>query len=56
MLRTLSIRDYALIEELDVEFESGLNIITGETGAVKSILLGALGLLLGDRASTEAVR
>ena len=56
MLRTLSIRDYALIEELDVEFESGLNIITGETGAGKSILIGALGLLLGDRASTEAVR
>lgn len=56
MLRSLSIRDYALIEELEVEFESGLNIITGETGAGKSILLGALGLLLGERASTEAVR
>lgn len=56
MLRSLSIGDYALIEELEVEFESGLNIITGETGAGKSILLGALGLLLGDRASTEAVR
>lgn len=56
MLRSLSIHDYALIEELDVEFDSGLNIITGETGAGKSILLGALGLLLGDRASTEAIR
>jgi DNA repair protein RecN (Recombination protein N) len=56
MLRSLSIRDYALIEELEVEFDSGLNIITGETGAGKSILVGALGLLLGDRASTEAVR
>ncbi len=56
VLRSLSIRDYALIEELDVEFESGLNIITGETGAGKSILIGALGLLLGDRASMEAVR
>ena len=56
MLRTLYIRDYALIEELEVEFDSGLNIITGETGAGKSILLGALGLLLGDRASTEALR
>ncbi|MDX1419783.1 MAG: DNA repair protein RecN [Rubricoccaceae bacterium] len=56
MLRSLSIRDYALIERLEVEFDSGLNIITGETGAGKSILLGALGLLLGDRASTEAVR
>jgi DNA repair protein RecN (Recombination protein N) len=56
MLRSLSIRDYALIEELEVEFDSGLNIITGETGAGKSILVGALGLLLGERASTEAVR
>ncbi|MDX1440412.1 MAG: DNA repair protein RecN [Rubricoccaceae bacterium] len=56
MLRSLSIRDYALIEELEVEFDSGLNIITGETGAGKSILIGALGLLLGERASTETVR
>lgn len=56
MLRSLYIRDYALIEELEVDFDSGLNIITGETGAGKSILLGALKLLLGDRASTEALR
>ena len=56
MLRSLYIRDYALIEELEVEFDSGLNIITGETGAGKSILLGAMKLLLGDRASTEVVR
>ncbi|MEM1043127.1 MAG: DNA repair protein RecN [Bacteroidota bacterium] len=56
MLRSLHIRDYALIEALEVEFDSGLNIITGETGAGKSILLGALGLILGERASTEAVR
>ena len=56
MLRSLYIRDYALIEELEVEFDSGLNIITGETGAGKSILLGAMKLLLGDRASTEALR
>ena len=56
MLRSLTIRDYALIEALEVEFDSGLNIITGETGAGKSILLGALKLLLGDRASTEALR
>ena len=56
MLRSLTVRDYALIEELEVEFDSGLNIITGETGAGKSILLGALKLLLGDRASTEALR
>lgn len=56
MLRSLTIRDYALIESLEVEFDSGLNIITGETGAGKSILLGALKLLLGERASTEALR
>lgn len=56
MLRSLHIRDYALIDRLEVEFDSGLNIITGETGAGKSILLGALGLLLGDRASTETLR
>lgn len=56
MLRSLTIRDYALIEQLEVEFDSGLNIITGETGAGKSILLGAMKLLLGERASTEAVR
>src|SRR5690606_7753248 len=56
MLRSLSIRDYALIERLEVEFDSGLNIVPGEPGARKSILVGALGLLLGDRASTEAVR
>ena len=56
MLRSLHIRDYALIDALEVEFDSGLNIITGETGAGKSILLGALGLLLGDRASTETLR
>ncbi len=56
MLRSLYIRDYALIEELEVEFGNGLNIITGETGAGKSILLGALKLILGERASTESIR
>ena len=56
MLRSLYVRDYALIEELDVEFGSGLNIITGETGAGKSILIGALQMILGERASTESVR
>ncbi|HYE96968.1 MAG TPA: DNA repair protein RecN [Rubricoccaceae bacterium] len=56
MLRSLSIRDYAVIEQLEVEFDSGLNVITGETGAGKSILVGALKLLLGERASTEAIR
>ena len=56
VLRSLYIRDYALIEELEVEFDSGLNIITGETGAGKSILIGALKMILGERASTEVVR
>lgn len=56
MLKTLQIKDYALIENITVNFHSGLNIITGETGAGKSILIDALGLLLGERASTEVVR
>ncbi|NNF02911.1 MAG: DNA repair protein RecN [Rhodothermales bacterium] len=56
MLQRLYIRDFALIEELEVEFGPGLNIVTGETGAGKSILVGALKLILGDRASTDAVR
>lgn len=54
MLRSLSIRNYALIDSLDVEFPEGLIVISGETGAGKSILLGALSLLLGARA--DAVR
>ena len=56
MLKTLYIRNYAIIDELTVEFSSGLNIITGETGAGKSILIDALGLLLGERAVSEDVR
>lgn len=56
MLRSLYVRDFALIEELDVEFDAGLNIITGETGAGKSILIGALQMILGERASTDTVR
>jgi DNA repair protein RecN (Recombination protein N) len=56
MLRTLVIRDYALIDRLEVEFESGLNIITGETGAGKSIIVDSMALLLGERASPEVVR
>lgn len=56
MLKRLYIRDFALIEELEVEFASGLNIVTGETGAGKSIIVGALKLILGDRASTDTIR
>ena len=56
MLTTLSIKNYALIEELAVEFERGLNIITGETGAGKSIIIDALSLILGERADSGAVR
>lgn len=56
MLRFLSIKNYALIEAVEVEFESGLNILTGETGAGKSIIIDALSLLLGERATAEVVR
>ena len=56
MLQTLWIKDYAIIDELTVEFGGGLNIITGETGAGKSILVDSLGLILGGRSSVEAVR
>jgi len=56
MLRSLRVKDYALIRELEVEFKPGLNIITGETGAGKSILVGALKLILGERASKEYIR
>ncbi len=56
MLRTLYIRDYAIIDELEVDFENGLNILTGETGAGKSIMIGALKLMLGERASGQMVR
>ncbi len=56
MLKTFEVKDYALIDQINVEFGKGLNIITGETGAGKSILIDAMGLLLGERASTEVVR
>ncbi len=56
MLSSLFIKDYALIKEVTIEFGSGLNIITGETGAGKSIMLDALGLILGGRAYIESVR
>ena len=55
MLRRLTVKNYAIIRELDMGFGEGFTIITGETGAGKSILLGALGLVLGDRADTSVL-
>ena len=56
MLRRLTVENYALIDRLDMELDARLNIITGETGAGKSILLGALGLLLGNKNDNAAIR
>jgi len=56
LLTTLSIKNYALIEDINIGLQSGFTIITGETGAGKSIMLGALGLLLGDRADFSSIR
>ena len=56
MLRTLSIRNFAVVEALEVEFDPGFTVLTGETGAGKSILLDALSLLLGDRFETRQLR
>ncbi len=56
MLTSLSIQNYALIDQLSIDFTKGLSIITGETGAGKSILLGALGLVLGNRADTNSLK
>ncbi len=56
MLKSLHIQNYALIEQLDMSFERGFSVITGETGAGKSIMLGAIGLLLGQRADRSAIK
>ncbi|MBK7184179.1 MAG: DNA repair protein RecN [Bacteroidetes bacterium] len=56
MLKHLSVQNYALIDKLEVELTDGLTIITGETGAGKSILLGALGLIAGSRADTQSLQ
>ncbi len=56
MLKHLYIRNYALIEELNLDLQSGFSVITGETGAGKSILLGAIGLLLGQRTDTKCIQ
>ena len=56
MLSSIFIQNYALIEKLDINFNKGFSVITGETGAGKSIILGAIGLLLGQRADTKSIR
>ena len=56
MLQSIHIQNYALIEKLDIDFLSGFSVITGETGAGKSIILGAIGLLLGQRADLKAIK
>lgn len=56
MLQSIHIQNYALIEKLDIDFHAGFSVITGETGAGKSIILGAIGLLLGQRADLKAIK
>ncbi len=56
MLQSIHIQNYALIETLDIDFHQGFSVITGETGAGKSIILGAIGLLLGQRADIKAIK
>ena len=56
MLSELSIFNFALIDSLNIEFNKGLNILTGETGAGKSIIIDALGLVLGQRSNRENIR
>ena len=56
MIRYLAITNLAVIESVSVEFEQSFNVLTGETGAGKSMLVGAVGLLLGGRASQDLVR
>ncbi|WP_101690092.1 DNA repair protein RecN [Dysgonomonas massiliensis] len=56
MLKSLYIKNYALIDSLEIDFDNGFSVITGETGAGKSIILGALGLILGQRADAKAIK
>ncbi|HMH33208.1 MAG TPA: AAA family ATPase, partial [Puia sp.] len=55
MLKQLQIQNYAIIDEIDIVFSAKLNVITGETGAGKSILMGALALILGERADSSVL-
>ena len=56
MIQNLKIQNYALIKHLDIDFDKGMSVLTGETGAGKSIIIGALGLLMGQRADTKTIR
>ena len=56
MLKTLTVWNFALLEQVEIEFDAGLNILTGETGAGKSILIDALGAVLGHRLSGDVIR
>ena len=56
MLKKLYIKNFTLIDELDIDFHQGFSVITGETGAGKSIILGAIGLLLGQRADSKSIK
>lgn len=56
MLQTLTLRDFVIVDQLELDFSSGFTVLTGETGAGKSILLDALGLVLGERADSSQIR
>ena len=56
MLKSIDITNYALISSLKIDFQNGLTVMTGETGAGKSIILGALSLILGQRADNRSIR
>ena len=56
MLMNLQVRDFAIVDRIDIEFEPGMTVLTGETGAGKSILVDALGLVLGERGNAQLVR
>ena len=56
MLRSLNIRDFVIVDELDLDLDHGFTVLTGETGAGKSILLDALSLVLGERADPSQIR
>ena len=56
MLISLEVRDFAIVDQISVEFEPGMTVLTGETGAGKSILVDAVGLVLGERGGSQLVR